>query len=1806
MNLWKWQNVGKWLQRQSLASRKVSRRRNRGFSPSTQVLEVRALLSTLTVTTLNDTVANDGQLSLREALTVANNAGQVVDGVVSNDVADTIVFSNSLNGTVSLQSGQLQISNSVAIDGDCDITIDAHGASRIFDISAGSVTLDGLTLLNGSVSANGGGAIRTSSAAGLTINDTTISGSVAAGVSGGAILATSGNLTIQNSTLSLNATTGANADGGAIAFSSATGTLRLTNATLSGNFTTADDADGGAVYLADGNLMATNSTIALNDAGGVGGGVNATLADSVTIHNSIVATNTDSGTAPDLAALSASISNSLIGIDGGATLTVGSGSANLIGSVALPIDPLLAPLADNGGCVQTHALLAGSVAIDAGSSAFTVGLSTDARGIGFLRTDGRVDLGAFEVQAGIAVAPQNILPAPLQLIQNTPLTFSAGLGTQLAVSDPSAGGKTIQVTLVSTAGTLALSQTTGLSFTAGSNGSASMTIRGTLADINSALEGSVFTPTLDALGAASVHMTTSDLALGGDVALTLTDDDTLAITLVAPGTSLAPVITAPTAVQANAGSTLVLSAANGSVISVADLDAAGSDLRVTIGATHGTLTLATTAGLTFSTGDGTDDDTLVFTGTVAEINAALAGLQFNPAPAYTGPAQISIGVNDQAGVGDPNNGNALAATQNITVTVNTPNLAPTVTLPGVTSVVAGTSLVLGVDLGGNWTKVGAPGGTSPSIIQAGDQLLVTNKAGVTTAATLSVINGVTTITFANGVTGTVVSGTTINWSTGDQWTRASASTANDLVIGDADAGSSLVVVELAATNATLTLSQTTGLIFITGDGTTDATMRFTGTLAAVNAALKGAVFTPTLASTATGEAALQVSVNDQAVSGAASADQVLSLDVTANMSGTWFNARGKPTSIVQVGDQLLVKNAAAVETNGPAVRGHITSSGQFVVDGWSGLVANFSSNAQINFANGTIWTRPISPPALAVNWQNASDVHTSIVTDGSTLTFTNAAGQSTTGYFIADNKVVIPAWGANGYLKGTISSDGLTINFNNGAVWTVDASVSATSDDLLTLSLKPLDINLLGLEIDSSPITVTISTAGGDGKLLGNLLDVVSTLVDTDQINAALNNVLGTTVDLLNSIGLEVAGVGGGVFTNATESLTEIAHITVAPVHLDLLGAQVDTSPIELVINARAGSGLVLGNVLTALTDLFNPPLPEDGINLADINTQLTQLLSDLNSMIPGIPSATVPPPVLEPGEILEVTVPAIDLNLLGLNLETSPITVEASAASGDGLLLGNILTVVLNTLDATPEELNDLSANINNVLAKVIGVLNASTLTLPPSAITSLSDTLQSLALPDLVTAAPGSTTDILDLVINSTDGVTPPVQVDLLGVHVETSDIDAKLTATTGDGQVLGNLLYNVANLMNPGGPAGLISLITDLAAGVTSPSSPLPAPGSSSSTTGPTTTLLTVNLPPIDLDLLGLSVQTGTITVTVSAQQGDGNLLGNALTGISTLINTQGVSDALNNVLQSTVNLLNSVDLEVAGVLDGTFSSGDVSQTQILHLFVAPVHLDLLGAQVDTSPIELTITAHTGEGLVLGNVLTALTDLFNPPLPDALDLDFINSRLEQLLADLGVQLPGIPTATVPPVTLADGQILNLTVPAIDLNLLGLMLDTSPITVNATANTGDGLLLGNLLTTVLDTVNATPEQLTALNTNLNNLLAKVIGVLNASTLTLPGGVLGSLSAALQTLALPTLLTNQFGATSPILDLTIASTDGTTPPVIVDLLGVHITTSDIDAHLSAQTGDGQILGNLVYNVSHLLDPNSPAALLFLLTQLGA
>ncbi|MBL4789806.1 MAG: hypothetical protein JKY60_12450 [Kordiimonadaceae bacterium] len=192
-------------------------------------------MTNFTVTTGNDDAfdggdlaaetADGGGLSLREALGLAN----------ANADVDTITFDASLSGsTLTLSGSELVISNSVTIDGDidgdnrADITIDANGGSRVFNVTGGTSTLDSLVITGGNA-VNGGG-----------IN---IAG-------GGGLFFSSPALTVANTTISNNSAV----NGGGI-FSQ--GDLTITNSLITGNDAT---DDGGGIYLVNGDTLITSST----------------------------------------------------------------------------------------------------------------------------------------------------------------------------------------------------------------------------------------------------------------------------------------------------------------------------------------------------------------------------------------------------------------------------------------------------------------------------------------------------------------------------------------------------------------------------------------------------------------------------------------------------------------------------------------------------------------------------------------------------------------------------------------------------------------------------------------------------------------------------------------------------------------------------------------------------------------------------------------------------------------------------------------------------------------------------------------------------------------------------------------------------------------------------------------------------------------------------------------------------------------------------------------------------------------------------------------------------------------------------------------------------------------------------------------------------------------------------------------------------------------------------------------------------------------------------------------------------------
>ena len=307
--------------------------------------------NTITVNTLSDSsTSGDGLCSLREAITNANSASDTTMGdCVAGTGNDTIVF--SLSGKITVASTLPSPTAVLEIDGSGQsIDIDGASASRIFLNLTGTLTLNDLTISNGSSTGNGGGISSNSS---LTVTDSTF--------------------------------TGNNAIGGGAIFNFG-GTLNITNCTFSGNVAT----DGGAVFSSHGGTV-TSSTFSNNSAGGTGAAIFAN-GTTVEVVNSILANSTGTNCGVESAG---TIGNGTFNISDDSSCGFGSSTGLNGDTIGDSVLPLLGALQNNGGQTDTFALQSNSPAIDAVPIANCP--PTDQRGDPRPAEGGNAcDIGAFE------------------------------------------------------------------------------------------------------------------------------------------------------------------------------------------------------------------------------------------------------------------------------------------------------------------------------------------------------------------------------------------------------------------------------------------------------------------------------------------------------------------------------------------------------------------------------------------------------------------------------------------------------------------------------------------------------------------------------------------------------------------------------------------------------------------------------------------------------------------------------------------------------------------------------------------------------------------------------------------------------------------------------------------------------------------------------------------------------------------------------------------------------------------------------------------------------------------------------------------------------------------------------------------------------------------------------------------------------------------------------------------------------------------------------------------------------------------
>ena len=407
-----------------------------GIDDTTIILLAGTYLLTMGPVGLDD--ATTGDLNLTAPMTIrgAGAGTTIIDGAGMTPTRDRIFLIDGAAVTISgvtIRNGQ---------------TSSVDGAGGIYSNVGNPLILNNVTVSGNTATAGDGGGIRANGGT-VSFTNLTLTGNHASG-NGGGVAITSTFAGITGSVVSGNQTTAGPSVGGGVSVASG-GNLTINGTTLSGNSAT---SGGGVAALGGSVLTLLTSTVNANNATVSGGGISTATASEVNVRNSTLSGNSaPSGGAAvksgpslltfsfsTLAANTSGVTSSGFATSPGTFLTatilantaancaspdndIGSGDFNLssdgtcVTFLNQPNDlhstnPKLGALASNGGMTQTHALLAGSPAIDrvpGGGGCNGLGITTDQRGIGRPAGAG-CDVGAYEFMVNALPDPKS--PGP--------------------------------------------------------------------------------------------------------------------------------------------------------------------------------------------------------------------------------------------------------------------------------------------------------------------------------------------------------------------------------------------------------------------------------------------------------------------------------------------------------------------------------------------------------------------------------------------------------------------------------------------------------------------------------------------------------------------------------------------------------------------------------------------------------------------------------------------------------------------------------------------------------------------------------------------------------------------------------------------------------------------------------------------------------------------------------------------------------------------------------------------------------------------------------------------------------------------------------------------------------------------------------------------------------------------------------------------------------------------------------------------------------------------------------------------------
>ena len=1038
-------------------------------------------LATITVTSSNASlIANDGQVSLAEAIQAANTDTSV-DGSAAGSGNDIIVFHENLKGgTIRWSSATaLAVTSNITINGD----VDGDGKGDIIlsgDVNSNNIRDAGEA---SGLQSNGGGV--------LTVRNLDMR-HFSGNITGGAIRANGGSITVEDSNFQDNAGTVINS---ATTLGS---TVVVRNTTIHDNNASIIGATGMsslvrlggannhvlenvAIYNNSGTYAATAtvagaSVIVLSNTGGSVSIVNSTIANNtylntssgtinsaglgwatggagtVTVLNSIISGNTVNGAALDAATNS--------GSGGGYTSTT-----NLIGT---PVNFVNAA----GGDYRLASTA--SNAIDQGTQAGAP--ATDLRGFDRPRGGG-VDIGAYEVlysapplvdldtSTGGNDSTVNFAGSPVVIVPNINISQSDG--------DTQVSGATLTLGGVLDGGSETLSLSAGQIATAASYG---ITISGSGSAVLS-LSGVATLAQYRAVLATVTYGNAAGAYTSGTRSVTVSINDDMGSTTRTASVVVQPLNAAPVIANLNgdsqtfiqgSGAVLLDSGSNATVTDSDSADFAGGNLTVAvsangvasedllgirhqgngagqIGVSGSTVSYGGVAIGTYTGGTGGANLVLTFNGnaTAAAVQAVVRNLTYDNSNAANSIGQatrtLSVTVND----GDGATSSAASVTVAIhetvppTATITLSDTAlkvgetatVTITFSEVVSgfsnadltVVNGTlSAVSSSDGGKTWTATFTP---TNSITNASN-VITLNNAGVTDLA-------------GNAGVGTTNSA---NYSIDTQRPTAT------IVVAD----SNLSIGETS--QVTITFSEA-----VTGFTNADLTVA-NGTLSTVSSSDGGitwtATFTPTNAIT---DATNLINLDNTGVSDAAG-----NAGSGTTNSNNYAIDTQRPTATIVVASPTLAIGQTSL----------VTFTFSEAVSGFSNAdvtAANGNLSAVSSSDGGITWTATFTPSSNITDTTNLITLDNSGVADlagnagsgttdsnnyavdtqrptativvadnnltvGETTTVTITFSEAVTGFTLADLTV------ANGNLSGLSSSDG-------GITWTATFTPSVNVQD---------------------------------------------------------------------------------------------------------------------------------------------------------------------------------------------------------------------------------------------------------------------------------------------------------------------------------------------------------------------------------------------------------------------------------------------------------------------------------------------------------------------------------------------------------------------------------------------------------------------------------------------------------------------------------------------------------------------------------------------------------------------------------------